>query len=144
MSASFLVKPPRSMNCRAAMGSRRSTGGVCGSMPRSMLAQCSRQCFSRRPSVKAVARQLENTLTALSVEGLPGAPLLVLGEGEAVVVVVVPLIAHVAQPRDGPALEILREETVGPPDGGIRMVVRSEGAGARVHPDLVPDRPVDE
>ena len=44
---------------------------MCGSMPRSMLRTCSRQCFSRSPSVKAVERQPVNTLTALSLGRKP-------------------------------------------------------------------------
>ena len=40
---------------------------MCGSIPRSMFRTCSRQCFSRSPSVKAVERQPVNTLTVLSV-----------------------------------------------------------------------------
>ena len=123
-----------------------------GSMPRRRLRTCSRQCVSRSPSANAVDRQPEKTLTALSrgresllhVEGLPGAPLLVLREGHAVVRVAVALIPHVAEPGHGAALPILREEAVGPADGGVGVAVGSHRAGARVHRDLVPDGAIDD
>src|SRR5213592_2513682 len=143
MSASFLAKPPRSTNCRAAIGSSSSAGGPCGSMPRSRWPTCSRQCFSRSPSVNAVERTPEKTLTALSerarplnVERLPRAALFVLGERHAVVRIVVALVAHVRKAGHRAALSVLRQQAVRPADRRVGVVVGSHRTGAGVHPDL--------
>src|SRR4030095_1051646 len=78
----------------------------------------------------------------LDVEGLPGAPLLVLGEGHAVVRVVIALVPHVARPGHRAALAILGEEAVGAADRRIGVVVGAEGARGRVHRDLAAHRGV--
>ena len=101
--------------------------------------------------MKAVERQPVNTLTVLSVgleavlhvERLPGAALLVLGKGDVVVGVVIALRAHVGEARHRAALQVLRQQAVGPADGGVGVVVRSHGADARVHAELVAHRAVD-
>ena len=92
-----------------------------------------------------------NILTVLSlgfeamlhVERCPGAALFVLGEGHAVVGVAVALGAHVTVPWQRAALEVLREQAVGPSDGSVGVVVRRHGAGPCVHTDLMANRSVD-
>src|SRR5205823_14858869 len=68
----------------------------------------------------------------LDVERLPRASLLVLGEADAVVGVVVALRAEVGQARHRAALQVLRQQAEGPPDGGVGQVVWAHGAGAPV------------
>ncbi len=81
--------------------------------------------------------------TVLDVERLPRTALLVLRERDAVIGVVVALRAHVREPGQRAALQILREQTVGAADRRVGVVVGRQGTGPRVHLDLVADRPVD-
>ena len=76
----------------------------------------------------------------LGVEGLPGARLLVLGEGETVLPRVplgraVEEVGHRVQAVD-------EDEADRPADGGVRPVAGAENVSAAVHADFVPDRSV--
>src|SRR6185312_2058770 len=80
----------------------------------------------------------------LDVERLPGAALLVLGEGGAGVGVVVPLGTQVGQPRHRAALEVLGEQAVRAANGGVGVVVRAHRPDPAVHLELVANRAVDD
>src|SRR5438105_12265907 len=106
-----------------------------------LLAHSQREC--------GVAAASEGTYRAVGaleslreVERLPRTPLLVLGETDGVVRVVVALRTEIREPRLRAALQVLRQQSVRPPDRRVRMVVRSECADAAVHAELMPDWPV--
>ncbi len=77
------------------------------------------------------------------MQRLPRAALLVLGEGDVVVGVVVALRAHEALARHRAALQVLRQQPIGPADGGVGVIVRPHCADAGIHLDLVAHRAVD-
>ena len=77
------------------------------------------------------------------MERLPGAALLVLREGDVVVGVAVALRTHEGDARLRAALQVLREQAIGPPDGRVGVIVGAHRADAPVHADLLADRTVD-
>ncbi len=117
-----------------------------------MLRTCSRQyVFAHPESERGGTATGENAHGAvgrfksmLHVKRHPGTALFIFGEGHGAVGVAIPLGAHVAVPRQRAALEILRQQTVGAPDGGVGVIVRRHGAGAGVHGDLVANGTVDD
>src|SRR6185503_9165442 len=89
------------------------------------LAHAEGECRGAHP-VPDADRAVAVPEAVLDVEGLPGAPLLVLREGHAVVRVVIALVSHVARAGHRAALAILGKETVGASDRGVGVVVGAE------------------
>ena len=76
------------------------------------------------------------------VERRPGTSFLIFRIGDAVIGIVFPLGTHVGFARHGAALQILRQQSESPADGGIGVVVRSHRTNSPVHADLMPDRSI--
>src|SRR3990172_3963525 len=84
------------------------------------------ECKGSGPAAgKNANRAVGRLESMLHVEGLPRASLFILRKGDAVVHVVVALRAHVREPRHRSALEVLRQQTVGPSDGRVSVIVGS-------------------
>ena len=121
-------------------------------MPASMSRTCSRQYFSRKPKAKRRRAAAEENAhggvgrleSLLHVQRLPGTFLLVLRKGDVVVAIAVALRAHIGLARHRAALEVLRQQAIGAADRCVGVIVRTHGADAAIHVDLVADRAVDD